>query len=193
MVTFLLLAICLPHVASSSPVTVAAGPFNVSLDIDTTKSLIYQPQYSNTRKDPGGETIAFYGLEIRDINTPEDAAKAQISINEYESPISYGLEYKANQAAKLFQIIDGTVSVDYRTIDNNPGYVVKGVNEAGRIEYSSGYRIGKQIEVTITGALPEISSILDTIHIEKRPKPIVNGTLSGRTPVATPLSPHTAA
>ncbi|MGA9098324.1 MAG: hypothetical protein WB392_05265 [Methanotrichaceae archaeon] len=176
-VTFLLLAMCLPHVASSLPVTVATGPFNVSFDINTTKSLIYQPQYSDTRKGSGSETIVFYGLEIRDINTPDDAAKAQISINEYDNPISYSLEYKADQAAKLFQIIDGTVSIDYRTIDNSPGYVVKGVNEAGRIEYSSGYRIGKQVEVTITGALPEISSILDTIHIEKRSEQIVNGTL----------------
>lgn len=166
MVMFLLLTICLPQVASSLPVTVATGPFNVSFDINTTKSLIYQPQYSDTRKGSGSGTIVFYGLEIRDINTPDDAAKAQISINEYESPISYSLEYKADQAAKLFKIIDGTVSIDYRTIDNSPGYVVKGVNKAGRIEYSSGYRIGKQIEVTIIGALPEINSILDTIHIE---------------------------
>lgn len=168
MVTFLLLAICLPHVAASTPVTVATGPFNVSFDIDTTKTLIYQPQYSVTRKDARNEPIIFYGLEIIDSNTPGDAAKAQISINEYNNPISDSLEHKAEQAAKLFQVIDGTVSIDYRTIDNNPGYVVKGVNMAGRIEYSSGYRIGNETEVTIIGALPEIGSILDTIHIEKK-------------------------
>lgn len=176
-VTFLFLAICLPQVASSLPVTVATGPYNVSFDINTTKTLIYQPQYSDTRKGPGGEAIVFYGLEIRDRNTPDDAAKAQISINEYGNTISDSLEYKAEQAAKLFHIIDGTASIEYRTIDNNPGYVVMGVNSAGRIEYSSGYRIGKEIEITIIGALPEIMDILNTIHIEKKSKPIANGTL----------------
>ncbi len=168
---FLLLAMCLPHVAFSSPVTVATGPFNISFDIDTTKTLIYQPQFSDTRKGPGGEAIIFSGLSIKDSNTPGDAAKAQISINEYSSPISYSLESKAEQAAKLFQILDETVSIDYRTIDNCPGYAVKGVNKSGRIEYSSGYRIGNETEVMIIGALPEISSILDTIHIERRSMP----------------------
>ncbi len=177
MIAFFLLVICLPHVASSLPVTVATGPFSVSFDINTTKTLINQPQYSDSRKGPKGETVVFYGLEITDSNTPDDAAKAQISINEYDTQISNSLEYNAEQAAKLFRILDRTVSIDYRTIDKNPGYVVKAVNKAGRIEYSSGYRIGKQIEVTIIGALPEIRSILDTIHIEKRsmeinPKPL---------------------
>lgn len=168
MVTFLLLAICLPQAASSLPVTVATGPFNVSFDIDTTKELTYQPQYSNTKKGFDGETIVSYGLEIKDINTPNDAAKAQISVNGYNNPISYSLVDEAEQAAKLFRLLDGTVYIDYRTIDNSPGYAVKGINNDGRIEYSSGYRIGTKIEVTIVGALPEISSILDTIHIEKR-------------------------
>ncbi len=168
LVMLFLLAICLPQVASSSPVTVTTGPYNVSFDINTTKTLIYQPQYSNTRKGPDGSAIIFYGLGIRDSNTPNDAAKVQISINEFENPISYSLEYKAEQAAKLFHLIDGTVSLDYRTIDNSPGYVVKGINGAGRIEYSSGYRIGNKTEVTIIGALPEIMNILDTMHIEKR-------------------------
>jgi hypothetical protein len=172
MLTLLLLAICLPQAASSLPVTAATGPFNVSFDIDTTKTLIYQPQYSNTRMGPGNEPIVFYGLEVRDSNTPSDAAKAQISINEYNNTIPASLEYEAEQAAKLFDIMDATVSIDYRTIDNNPGYVVKGVNKAGRAEYSAGYRIGKRIKVTIIGALPEIRSILDTIHIEKGSKPM---------------------
>jgi hypothetical protein len=168
MIAFFLLVICLPHVASSSPVTVATGPFNVSFDINTTKTLINQPQYSDTRKGPKGEAVVSYGLEIIDSHTPDDAAKAQISINEYDTPISNSLESNAEQAAKLFRVIDRTVSIDYRTIDKSPGYVVKAVNKAGRIEYSSGYRIGKQIEVTINGALPEIRGILDTIHIEKK-------------------------
>jgi hypothetical protein len=167
-IVLLVMVMCLPQVASSLPVTVATGSYNVSFDINTTKTFIYQPQYSDTKKGPGNEPIIFYGLEIRDRNTPDDAAKAQISINEYNNSISNSLEHDAEQAAKLFDIIDVTVSIDYRTIDNNPGYVVKGVNKAGRIEYSSGYRIGKRIEVTIIGALPEIKNILDTIHIEKR-------------------------
>ena len=50
---------------------------------------------------------------------------------------------------------------------------MKAVDENGRIEYSSGYRIGKQIEVTITGALPEIKNLLDTIHIEKTSTPTI--------------------
>ncbi|MFB3765682.1 MAG: hypothetical protein ACE14P_10615 [Methanotrichaceae archaeon] len=169
-IIFLLLALCLTPAALSSPVTVATGPFNVSFDINTTKTLINQPQFSDTRKGPRDELFTFYGIEIKDSNTPDNAAKAQISINEYNNPISDSLEYKAEQAAKLFRIIDGTVSKEYRTIDSSPGYVVKGINKSGRIEYSSGYRIGKEIEVTIVGALPEIRGIIDTIHIEKRSK-----------------------
>jgi len=177
LVTFLLLAICLPQVAFSSPVSVASGPFNISFDINTTKALIYQPQYSNTRTGPGGQAIIFNGLEIKDRNAPDDAAKAQISINEYSNPISNSLEYKAEQTAKLFHLVDGSASIEYRTIDSNPGYVVTGVNEAGRIEYSSGYRIGNQTEVTIVGALPELTDILNTIHIERRSEPVMNETL----------------
>lgn len=173
-IALLILAICLPEVASSLPTTVSTGPFNVSFDINTTKDLINQPQYSDTRRGPKGEAILFWGVEIKDVNTPDDAAKAQISIYEYDGPISYSLEYKAEQAARLFRILDRTVSTEYRTIDNSPGFAVKGVNSAGRIEYSAGYRIGKNIEVTITGALPEIRSILDTIHIEKKSKPDLN-------------------
>lgn len=175
-IMLLILALCLPLNGSSSPVTAATGPFNISFDINTTKALINQPQSSETRRGPGGEAILFYGLDIRDINTPDDAARAKISIYEYSAPISYSLEYKAEQAARLFHILDRTVYTDYRTIDDSPGYIVKGVNNAGRIEYSAGYRIGKSVEVTIIGALPEIESILDTIHIEKRSKPMVNGT-----------------
>jgi hypothetical protein len=167
-IVLLLLAICLLQTASSLPVTVATGLFNVSFDANTTRTLIYQPQHSDTRKGIGNEPIVMYGLEIRDSNTPNDAAKAQISINEYNGPISDSLEQEAEQAAKLFDVLDQTVSIDYRTIDDDPGYVVKGVNSAGRIEYSSGYRIGKTTDVTIVGALPEIGNILDTIHIEKR-------------------------
>jgi hypothetical protein len=158
---------CLPYAVSSSPVIAQTGPFNVSFDIYTTKTLINQPQYSDTRKGPKGVSFNFYGLELIDRKAPNDAAKAQISINEYSIPISDSLEYRAEQAAKLFRIIDRIVTIDYRTIDGNPGYVVEGVNKNGRIEYSAGYRIGSQIEVTIVGALPEIKSLLDTIHIEK--------------------------
>jgi hypothetical protein len=170
-ILLLVLVICLSYTVSSSPVNVVTGPFNVSLNIDTTKKLIIQPQYSDTRKGSKGASVLFYGLEILDSNTPDDAAKAQIGIYEYGTPISDSLEYNAGQAAKLLHILDRTVTIDYRTIDGNPGYVVKAVDENGRIEYSSGYRIGKQIEVTITGALPEIKSLLDTIHIEKTSTP----------------------
>jgi len=156
---------------SASPVTVVTGPFNVSFDINTTKKLINQPQYSDTRKGSKDVSVLFYGLGIIDSNTPDDAAKAQIGIYEYGTPISDSLEYNAGQAAKLLHILGRTVTIDYRMIDGNPGYVVKAVDENGRIEYSSGYRIGKQIEVTITGVLPEIKSLLDTIHIEKTSTP----------------------
>lgn len=167
MILLLILATCLSYAVSALPVTTIAGPFNVSFDINTTKKLINQPQYSDTRKGSRGASVQFYGLEIIDSNTPNDAAEALIGIYEYDTPISDSLENKAEQTAKLFHVLHRTVSVDYRTIDGNPGYVVKAVNENGRIEYSSGYRIGKQIEVTIIGALPEITSLLDTIHIEE--------------------------
>ena len=167
----LVLVICLSYAVSASPVTSVTGPFKVSFDINTTKKLINQPQYSDTRKGSKGASVLFYGLEIVDSSTPDDAAKAQIGIYEYGTPVSDSLEYNAGQAAKLLHILDRTVTTDYRTIDGNPGYVVKAVDENGRIEYSSGYRIGKQIEVTITGALPEIKSLLDTIHIEKTSTP----------------------
>jgi len=166
-ILLLVLGICLSYAGSASPVTVAVGPFNVSFDINTTKKLINQPQYSDTRKGSKGASVLFYGLEIVDSSTPDDAAKAQIGIYEYGTPISDSLEYNAGQAAKLLHILGRTVTIDYRTIDGNPGYVVKAVDENGRIEYSSGYRIGNETEVTIIGALPEIKSLLDTIHIAK--------------------------
>jgi hypothetical protein len=163
----LVLAIFLPFVVSASPRSIMTGPYNVSFDLNTTKNLVNQPQYSDSRKSSEGGSVLFYGLEIIDSTVPDDAARAKISIYEYNATIQNSLEYRAEQAAKIFHIIDRVVTMDYRTIDGNPGYVVKGVNKSGRIEYSAGFQIGKQIEVTIVGALPEIKSLLDTIHIEK--------------------------
>jgi hypothetical protein len=163
----LVLAIFFPFVVSASPVSIITGPYNVSFNLDTTKNLVNQPQYSDSRKSSEGGSVLFYGLEIIDSIVPDDAARAEISIYEYNATIRSSLEYRAEQAAKIFRIIDRVVTMDYRTIDGNPGYVVKGVNKNGRIEYSAGYQIGKQIEVTIIGALPEIKSLLDTIHIER--------------------------
>lgn len=162
----LIIALCLQVVASASPHSVTIGPFMVSFDLNTTKNLIIQPQGSYTRK--GGMTIDSHDFEIIDSNTPDDAAKAQISINEYSDSIPASLESDSEQAAKLFHILDRVVITDYRVIDGNRGYIVKGTNENGRIEYAAGYRIGNQIEVTIIGALPEIKNLLGTIHVEKR-------------------------
>jgi hypothetical protein len=92
-ILLLVLAICLSYAVSASPVNVVTGPFNVSLNIDTTKKLINQPQYSDTRKGSKGASVLFYGLEIVDSNTPDDAAKAQIGIYEYGTPLSDSLEY----------------------------------------------------------------------------------------------------
>jgi hypothetical protein len=164
----MILAIYLQPVAIASPSNVTTGPFEVSFDLNTSKNLINQPQGPDTRKVSEGLSIVSYGLEIIDSNTPDDAAKAQISISEYSVSIPDSLKYRAEQAAKFFHIVDKIATIDYRTIDGNPGYVVKGTNKNGRIEYSSGYRIGEQVEVTIIGALPEIKKLLDTIHIEKR-------------------------
>jgi hypothetical protein len=97
----LVLVICLSYAVSSSPVTVATGPFKVSFDINTTKKLINQPQYSDTRKGSKGAPVLFYGLEIADSSTPDDATKAQIGIYEYDTPILDSLEYNAGQAAKF--------------------------------------------------------------------------------------------
>ena len=94
-ILLLVLGICLSYAGSASPVTVAVGPFNVSFDINTTKKLINQPQYSDTRKGSKGASVLFYGLEIVDSSTPDDAAKAQIGIYEYGTPISDSLEYNA--------------------------------------------------------------------------------------------------
>jgi hypothetical protein len=163
----LILAICLPYSASASPKSITVGPYNVSFDSNTTKTLIIQPQYSDTRKSPEGESAVFYGLEVIDRNTPNDAAKAQISIYEYGAPMPNSLEYDAEQAAKLFHVLDRVVTVNYRTIDGRPGYVVNGVNKNGRIEYTAGYRLDEMTEVDIIGSLPEIKNILDTIHIER--------------------------
>lgn len=139
-----------------------------SFDLNTTKNLIIQPQGSYIRKDSEGITINSHEFEIIDSNTPDDAAKAQISINEYSDSIPASLESHAEQAAKLFHILDRVVTTDYRLIDGNRGYIVKGTNKNGRIEYAAGYRIGNQIEVTIIGALPEIKNLLGAIHVEKR-------------------------
>jgi hypothetical protein len=158
----LILAICLPYSASASPKSITVGPYNVSFDSNTTKTLIIQPQYSDTRKSPEGESAVFYGLEVIDRNTPNDAAKAQISIYEYGAPMPNSLEYDAEQAAKLFHVLDRVVTVNYRTIDGRPGYVVN-----GRIEYTAGYRLDEMTEVDIIGSLPEIKNIMDTIHIER--------------------------
>ncbi|MDD1752109.1 MAG: hypothetical protein LUQ38_03335 [Methanotrichaceae archaeon] len=164
----LLIALCLQVVASASPHSVTIGPFIASFDLNTTKNLITQPQGSHTRKDSEGTTINSHDFEIIDSNTPDDAAKAQISVNEYSDPIPTSLESHAEQAAKLFHILDRVVTTDYRIIDGNRGYIVKGTNRNGRIEYAAGYRIGNQIEVTIIGSLPEIKNLLGTIHVEKR-------------------------
>jgi hypothetical protein len=104
-ILLLVLVICLSYTVSSSPVTVVTGPFNVSFDINTTKKLINLPQYSDTRKGSKGASVLFYGLEILDSNTPDDAAKAQISIYEYGTPISDSLEYNAGQAGSVVSFL----------------------------------------------------------------------------------------
>jgi hypothetical protein len=164
----LIVVLCLQIVASASLHSVTIGPFMASFDLNTTKNLIIQPQGSYIRKDSEGITINSHEFEIIDSNTPDDAAKAQISINEYSDSIPASLESHAEQAAKLFHILDRVVTTDYRLIDGNRGYIVKGTNKNGRIEYAAGYRIGNQIEVTIIGALPEIKNLLGAIHVEKR-------------------------
>ncbi|MDD1751498.1 MAG: hypothetical protein LUQ38_00205 [Methanotrichaceae archaeon] len=164
----LIITLCLQVVASASTHSVTIGPFMVSFDLNTTKNLIIQPQGSYTRKGSEDMTIDSHDFEIIDSNTPDDAAKAQISINEYSDSIPASLESDSEQAAKLFHILDRVVTTDYRVIDGNRGYIVKGTNKNGRIEYAAGYRIGNQIEVTIIGALPEIKNLLGTIHVEKR-------------------------
>jgi len=163
----LILAICLPYSASASPKSITVGPYNVSFDSNTTKILINQPQYSDTKKSPEGKSVVFYGLDVIDRNTPNDAAKAQISIFKYGASKQNSLECDAEQAAKLFHVLDRVVTVNYRTIGGRPGYVVNGVNKNGRIEYSAGYRLNEMTEVDIIGSLPEIKNILDTIHIER--------------------------
>ena len=167
MAILLVLAICLLYSVSASLNSITIGPYNVSFDSNTTKTLTIQPQYLDTKKSLEGESVEFYGLEVTDRNTPNEAAKAQIGIYEYDSPIPNGLEYDAEQAAKLFHVLDRVVTVNYRTIDGRPGYVVKGVNKNGRIEYSAGCRLDEMTEVDIIGSLPEIRNILDTIRIEK--------------------------
>jgi hypothetical protein len=164
----LIIPLCLQIVASASPHSVTIGPFMVSFDLNTTKNLIIQPQGSYTRKSSEGITIYSHDFEITDGNKPEDAAKAQISINEYSDSIPASLEYHAEEVTRLFHILDRVVTTDYRVIDGYRGYIVKGTNKNGRIDYAVGYRIGNQIEVTITGALPEIKNLLRTIHVEKR-------------------------
>jgi hypothetical protein len=163
----LVLAICSPCSVSASPKSIAIGPYNISFDSNTTKILINQPQYSDTKKSPEGKSVVFYGLDVIDRNTPNDAAKAQISIYKYGASMQNSLECDAEQAAKLFHVLDRAVTVNYRIIDGRPGYVVNGVNKNGRIEYSAGYRLDDTTEVNIIGSLPEIKNILDTIHIEK--------------------------
>ena len=161
-------AIFIQAVAIASPSSVITGPFEISFDLNTSKNLINQLEGPDKREVSKDLYIVSHGLEIIDSNTPDDAAKAQITVNEYSAPIPNSLKYSAEQVARFFHIVDRLATIDYRTIDGNPGYVVKGTNKNGRIEYSSGYRIGEQIEVTIIGALPEIKRLLDTIHIEKR-------------------------
>jgi hypothetical protein len=163
----LVLAICLMYSVSASLNSITIGPYNVSFDSNTTKTLTVQPQYMDTKKSLEGEAVEFYGLEITDRNTPNEAAKAQIGIYEYDAPIPNSLEYDAEQAAKLFHVLERVVTINYRTIDSRPGYIVNGVNKNGRIEYSAGYRLDEMTEIIIIGFLPEIRNILDTIHIEK--------------------------
>ena len=147
--------------------SITIGPYNVSFDSNTSKVLAIQPQYSDTKKSLEGKSAEFYGLEITDRNTPVGAAKAQIGIYKYDTPIPNSLEYNAEQAAKLLHVLDRVVTVNYRTIDGRPGYVVNGVNKNGRIEYSAGYRLDEMTEVDVIGSLPEIKNILDTIRIKK--------------------------
>jgi opacity protein-like surface antigen len=163
----LVLAICLLYSVSASINSITIGPYNVSFDSNTTKTLTIQPQYSDPKKSFEGKSVEFYGLEITDRNTPNEAAKAQIGIYKYDAPIPSSLEYDAEQAAKLFHVLHRVVTVNYRTIDGRPGYAVNGVNKNGRIEYSAGYRLDKMTKVDIIGSLPEIRNILDTIRIEK--------------------------
>jgi opacity protein-like surface antigen len=163
----MVLAIGLLCSVSASPDNVTIGPYNVSFDSNTTKTLTIQPQYPDAKKSLEGESVEHYGLEITDRNTPSEAAKAQIGIYKYDVPIPSSLEYDADQAAKLFHVLDRVVTVNFRTIDGRPGYVVNGVNKNGRIEYSAGYRLDEMTEVDIIGSLPEIRNILDTIRIEK--------------------------
>jgi len=162
----MVLAICLLYSVSASLNSITIGPYIVSFDSNTTKTLTIQP-HSNAKKSLEGVSVEFYGLEITDRNTPSEAAKAQIGIYKYDAPIPSSLEYDAEQAAKLFHVLDRVVTVNYRTIDGRPGYVVNGVNKNGRIEYSAGYRLDEMTEVDIIGSLPEIRNILDTIRIEK--------------------------
>jgi hypothetical protein len=166
--SIMILGIFLQAIAIASPNIATTGPFEITFDLNTSKNLINQQEGPDKRKVSDDLSIVSYGLEIIDSDTPDDAAKAKISINEYSSPIPESLKYRAEQAARFFHIVDKMATIDYRTIDGNPGYVVKGTNKNGRIEYSSGYRIGEQIEVIIAGALPELKGLLDTIHIEKR-------------------------
>jgi hypothetical protein len=154
--------LCFTVAASATPNNATAGPYQISFNLTATKDFVIQTQdpiiWNVT--DPSWRT---YSAKIITKYSPE----ATISIVKYSSPISESMEDEAEDIAKMWRSLSQDVIVEYQTIDDHPGFIIKTLDKLNRADYTASYRLSELEEVNILSNLPDTSSLLNTIHVQK--------------------------
>jgi hypothetical protein len=155
-------------VASVAPASVNVGPYKVSFNMQTNRDLSIWLPSTESYKSPGEISFVSYRLKI---NATGELHDLVVAINKHSSPIPDSLEYEAEDFASNARA-NGLHSVvlDYRSIDNHPGYVLRWIDpQDGHDCCLASFRLSEQEQVIINSNLPwqsETSSFVDTIHIE---------------------------
>lgn len=158
----LLAFLCFTVAASATPNYATVGPYQISFNLTTTKDFVIQTQHPIIWNvtDPSWTT---YSAKIITNDSPE----ATISIVKYNSTIPESMEFEVEDLAKMWRSLLQDVFVEYRIIDDHPGFVIKKLDKFNRADYTAGYRLSELEKVNILSNLPDTSSLLGTIHVQK--------------------------